>query len=202
MPGRSNALYMSNRRSYAAGAVAGAAAFVLGYVLVYALTISAVQDSSFARIAEAFGEEGTPWKVVGWLFFNAQFVTTTITVDLPLVGGTDAVNLIQESDSLSPVLYLIPSGLLTVAGLATARLDGAVDVGRALRLGPSVVLGYLPLAVAGALLFSISVGEGSGGSPTLLTAVGFAGVVYPAVFGTLGAAVGAALGGEDTRSAP
>ncbi|WP_225334885.1 hypothetical protein [Halomicrobium urmianum] len=193
---------MTNRRSYAVGAVAGALAFVLAYVLVYALTISAVRDSLFTGVAEAFGDEDAAWKVVGWLFFNAQFVTTTITVDLPLVGGTDAVNFIAESDSLSPVLYLLPPGLLTVAGLATARLEGAADVGRALRIGPSVALGYLPLAVLGALLFAVTVGENSGGSPTLVTAVGLAGVVYPLVFGTLGAAIGAASSGEESRATP
>jgi len=186
-----------NSRSFGAAAVAGSAAFVLGYVLVYALTISTVQESLLTGIAEAFGDEGADWKIVGWLFFNAQFVTTTITVDLGFLGGgTDAVNFIAESDSLSAILYVIPPALLTVAGLAAARLDGATETARALRLGPSVALGYLPLSLVGAVLFSVSVGEGSGGSPTLLTAVVLAGVVYPVVFGTLGAVVGTALEGD------
>ena len=186
-----------NSRSFAAAAVAGTAAFALGYVLVYALTISTVQDSLLTGVAEAVGEEGAAWKVVGWLFFNAQFVTTTVTVDLGFLGGgTDAVNFIAEGDSLSAILYLIPPALLTVAGLATVRLDGATETARALRLGPSVALGYLPLALVGALLFTISVGENSGGSPTLLTAVVLAGVVYPVVFGTLGAVVGTTIAGD------
>jgi hypothetical protein len=182
-----------NSRSYAAAAVAGVVAFVLAYVLVYALTISTVRESLLTGLAESFGEENADWKVVGWLFFNAQFVTTTITVDVPILGGTDAVNFIAESDALSSVLYVIPPALLTTAGLAVARLDGATETARALRLGPAVALGYLPLSVAGALLFAISVGENSGGSPTLLTAVVLAGVVYPAVFGTIGALAGTVL---------
>ncbi|WP_276272574.1 hypothetical protein [Haloarcula litorea] len=181
-------------RSYAVGAAAGVAAFVLGYVLVYALTISTVQDSLLTGVIEAFGEEGAAWKVVGWVFFNAQFVTTTITVDVPLLGGTDAVNFIGQSDGLSPILYVIPPALLTVAGLAVARLDGATETGRALRVGPSVALGYLPLSLVGALLFAVSIGESSGGSPTLLTAVVLAGVVYPVVFGAIGSLLGVALG--------
>jgi len=186
-----------NSRSYGAAAVAGLVAFVLGYVLVYALTISTVRESFLTGVAEAFGDEGADWKIVGWLFFNAQFVTTTVTVDLGFLGGgTDAVNFIAESDGLSTILYLIPPALLTAAGLATARLDGATETARALRLGPSVALGYLPLSVAGALLFTISVGPDSGGSPTLLTAVALAGIVYPVVFGTLGAVVGTTLAGD------
>ena len=175
-------------RSYAIAAVGGVVAFVLSYVLVYALSISTVQDSILTSVGEAPG-----WKVVGWVFFNAQFVTTTVTIDLPLVGGTDAVNFISESDSLSALLYVIPPAILTVAGLATARLDGARETARALRLGPGVALGYLPMTVVGALLFAVSFGSDSGGTPTLLTAVVLAGVVYPVVFGTLGSLVGTTL---------
>ena len=182
-------------RSYGAAAVAGLVAFALGYVFVYVLTVSSVRESLLTGVAEAFGEEGADWKVVGWLFFNAHFVTTTITVDLGLVGGTDAVNFIAESDSLSVVLYVVPPALLTAAGLAVARLDGATETARTLRLGPSVALGYLPASLVGALVFAISIGENSGGSPDLLTAAVIAGVLYPVVFGTLGAVVGATLEG-------
>jgi len=183
-------------RRYGTAALAGVVAFALTYVLIYALTISTVRDALLTGVAEAFGDENADWKVVGWLFFNAHFVTTTLTVDVPLFGGTDAVNFIAESDSLSAVLYLIPPALLTAAGLAAARLDGVTETGDALRVGPSVALGYLPLAVVGTVLFAISLGESSGGSPTLLTAVVLAGVVYPVVFGTVGAVVGAVLAGE------
>ena len=185
-----------NSRSYGAAAVAGLVAFGLGYVLVYALTISTVRESLLTGVAEAFGEEGADWKIVGWLLFNAHFVTTTITVDLGFLGGgTDAVNFIAESDSLSSILYLIPPALLTAAGLAVARLDGATETARTLRLGPSVALGYLPASLVGALVFAISIGENSGGSPDLLTGAVIAGVLYPVVFGTLGAVVGATLEG-------
>jgi len=185
-----------NSRSYGAAAVAGLVAFALGYVFAYALTVSSVRESLLTGVAEAFGEEGADWKVVGWLFFNAHFVTTTITVDLGFLGGgTDAVNFIAESDSLSSILYLIPPALLTAAGLAVARLDGATETARTLRLGPSVALGYLPASLVGALVFAISIGENSGGSPDLLTGAVIAGVLYPVVFGTLGAVVGATLEG-------
>ena len=184
----------TTRRSYAVGALAGVAAFVLTYVLVYAMSIATVQDALLTNIAESFGDGRAAWKIVGWVFFNAQFVTTTITVTIPFLGGTSAVNFIAESESLSPVLYLLPPAVLTAAGIGTARIDGATDVGRAVRVGPAVVLGYLPLAVLGAVLFTVSAGESGQGAPTLLTAVALAGVVYPAVFGAVGATLAATVG--------
>ncbi|MBV0901652.1 hypothetical protein [Haloarcula salina] len=186
----------TQRRSYAVGAVAGVAAFALAYVLVYALSISVVRDALLTEVAEAFGDERAAWKIVGWVLFNAQFVTTTITVDVPFIGGTSAVNFIAENDSLSPALYAIPPALLTAAGVATARLDGATDLGRAVRVGPAVALGYLPLSVLGAVLFTVTAGEAGQGAPTLLTAVVVAGLLYPVVFGTVGAALATALDGS------
>ncbi|KAA9410512.1 hypothetical protein EGO51_12105 [Haloarcula hispanica] len=182
------------RQSYAVGALAGAAAFVLAYVLVYALSISTVQDALLTNIAESFGDDRAAWKIVGWVFFNAQFVTTTVTVNIPFLGGTSAVNFIAENESLSPILYLLPPAVLTAAGIATARIDGTTDLSRAVRVGPAVVLGYLPLAALGAVLFTVSAGDSGQGAPTLLTAVVLAGIVYPAVFGTVGAAIATAFG--------
>lgn len=184
------------RRSYAVGAVAGVAAFALAYVLVYALSISVVRDALLTEVAEAFGDERAAWKVVGWVLFNAQFVTTTITVDVPFLGGTSVVNFIAENDALSPVLYAIPPALLTAAGIATARVDGATDLGRVVRVGPAVAIGYLPLSILGAVLFTVTAGEAGRGAPTLLTAVVVAGVLYPIVFGTVGAALASALDGS------
>ena len=105
-----------------------------------------------------------------------------------------AVNFIAETESLSPVLYLLPPAVLTAAGIATARIDGATDIGRAVRVGTAVVLGYLPLAVLGAVLFTVSAGDSGQGAPTLLTAVVLAGVVYPAVFGSVGGAIATVVG--------
>ena len=176
----------------------GLLAYALGYVFTYALSIATVRESSLARIAEAFGDGGEAWKMVGWVFYNAHGATTTLDVTVPVFGGTSAVNLIARSDALSPVLYLIPPALLVAAGLAAARTAGVGDLGGALRVGPTVALGYLPPAVLGAVLFTVTVGD-SVGTPTLLTAVALAGVVYPVVFGALGAAVAAVLSPGETR---
>ncbi|SFR92677.1 hypothetical protein SAMN05216559_1127 [Halomicrobium zhouii] len=187
-----------SRTGLIGGIGGGVAAFGLGYLLTYALTISTVRDSSIAQLAEAFGDGGAAWKMVGWVFFNAHGATTTLNVNVPIFGGTSAVNFIAESEAFSTVLYGIPPALLLIAGLAAARMAGATELGDALRIGPAVVAGYLPLALIGAVLFTISV-EGSTGQPTLVTTIGLAGVVYPAVFGTIGAAVGTVLASGESR---
>lgn len=186
-----------SRTTLLAGAGTGVVAYLLGYVFTYALSVSAVSDSALARLAEAFVDGGVAWKMVGWVFYNAHGATTTIEVAIPIFGGTSAVNLVAQSDALSPVLYLIPPALLVVAGLAAARMAGVDNLGDALRVGPLVALGYLPLAMVGAFLFTVTVGD-SVGKPTLVTAVGLAAVVYPLLFGSLGAAVGAILATDAT----
>lgn len=182
-------------RDSAVAAAGGVAAYVLGYVFTWVLAGSAVQESALNQIIEATGRDGVAWKLVGWLFYNAHGVTATIDLDIPFIGGTEAVNYIAQSDGLSPLLYVVPPALLIAAGLFAAQMADTRELGDALRVGPAVALGYLPLAVVGVFLFTISV-ESSSGGPTLVPAIGLAGLVYPLVFGTVGAAVGVALAGE------
>jgi hypothetical protein len=173
----------------------GLAAYVFGYVFTYVLAGSAVEESSLNQIVEAVGEGGVAWKLVGWVFYNAHGVTTTIDIDIPLIGGTNVVNYIAQGDALSPVLYVIPPALLIGAGLAAARMAGATEFGDALKLGGGVTVGYLPLAVVGAVLFAVTV-DSSSGAPTLVPAIGLAGLVYPLVFGSVGAAIGTVLASD------
>jgi hypothetical protein len=174
------------------GAASGAVAYLVGYVLTYALTISEVQDSFITELSGALSDSQTAWQVVGWVFYNAHSVTTKLVVDVPIFGGTSATNFITESDAISPILYVIPVGLLLVSGLAVARLHGVEELGDAVRAGPTVALAYAPLAVLGVFLFRVTA-DGSWGGPTIITGVALAGVIYPVVFGTLGAALATVL---------
>jgi len=185
-------------RGVGAAAGGGIAAYVLGYVFTYVLAGSAIQESDLNQIVEALGKDGVAWKLVGWIFYNAHGATTTLDVDVPLIGGTEVVNYVVQSNGLSPVLYVVPPALLIAAGLFAVRAAGATDLGDALKFGPAVAVGYLPLAVVGALLFTITV-ESSSGGPTLVPAIGLAGLLYPLVFGTIGALVGVGLAGGDTE---
>ncbi|PSP93372.1 hypothetical protein BRC91_10105 [Halobacteriales archaeon QS_4_62_28] len=185
-------------RGATAAAGGGVAAYLLGYLFTYILAGPSIQESDLNQIIEAVGEGNVAWKLVGWVFYNAHGVTTTVDIDAPFIGGTDVVNFIAQGDGLSPVLYMIPPALLFGAGLLGVSIAGMTDLGDALTIGPAVTIGYLPLAVAGAMLFSVSVGSSSG-APTLVTAVGLAGLVYPLLFGTAGAAIGVVLAGRNGR---
>jgi len=175
-------------RGVATAVGSGSAVYVLGYVLTYLSSSTSIQESDLNQIIEAFGKDGVVWKLVGWVFYNAHGVTTTITLDIPLIGGTDVVNSIAQGDALSALLYVVPPVLLLGAGLFAARMADADELGDALVLGPAVAGGYLPLVLVGVFLFTVTVDTSSGG-PTLLPAVGLAGLVYPLVFGTVGAVV-------------
>ena len=175
-----------NGRTLGIAALSGLLSYLVTYAVTYAVTGQQIANSLAARILElATGDPGT-WKLVGWVFYSAHGVTS----EIPGLFGSTAVNLISRGDAFSPALFVLPpivlviaGALVAVAGRADTILGGAVG-------GASITLGYLPLAVAGAFLFSISVGDSTAG-PTLVTAILLAGIVYPLVFGGVGGAVGA-----------
>ena len=167
------------------GAVAGGVAYVLGYVFTYALTSGDLRESPLNRFAELVGGEDITLQLVGWLFYNGHFVPTL--VDAPVFGGS--TNFIAETEAFLPLLYVIPPLLIVGAGLAVARRSlGAGDVTDAALAGASVAVGYLPLSLLGIVAFGVSLGSSSGGPDPILAAV-LAGVVYPAIFGIIGAVV-------------
>ncbi|WP_336024812.1 transporter [Halobellus salinisoli] len=174
-----------NGRTLGTATVAGVLSYLVTYALTYAMTGQQIANSLAARVLElATGDPGT-WKLVGWVFYSAHYVTS----EIPGLFGSTSVNLISRGDAFSPALFVLPPVILLIAGAlvavaarAESPLSGAVG-------GASVALGYLPLAIAGALAFSISVGDSNAG-PTLVTAVLLAGIVYPLVFGGVGGALG------------
>jgi hypothetical protein len=179
-------------RTALTGAGAGAVAYLLGYLVTYVTQRGVVADRlrAFNAVADLFGGDPIPvWKAVGWLFYNAHLVETTV----PGIGGARTVNFIADAEAGSlPVLYLLPPVLLLGAGAAVALLGDGTPRASALA-GALVVLGYLPLALLGAVV----VGHPAGGErigPDLVTAGALAGAVYPAVFGAVGGAIGSAGG--------
>lgn len=172
------------RLPLARGAVAGVAAYLGGYLLTYLATSSTMEErlSGFNFIVNVFGGEPIAvWQGVGWLFYNAHFVSTRVTG----FGGSRSVNFIAESDGGAAVLlYLVPVAMLAAAGLLVARQDDATERSDAAEAGAAVAAGYFPLAVIGRFLFQY---DGSV-APDLVTAVLLAGVVYPLAIGAAGGA--------------
>ncbi|MFA1612316.1 transporter [Halobellus rubicundus] len=173
------------------GGVGGLLSYLIGYALTYAVTGQQIANSFAARILEiATGDFGT-WKLVGWVFFNAHFVTT----EIPGLFGSSAVNLVGRGDTFPSWLFLVPPVLLVLAGALVAVASRSDDLLSGAVGGATAVVAYLPLSVVGAFLFAISVGDTDAG-PTLVTAILLAGIVYPLVFGGVGGALGSFASGE------
>lgn len=187
----------------------GATAFVSGYVVVFVL---AVLDSGPGEFRDLFSEAGSSaFDMVGWTFYNAHFVD----VELSVRGQRETVNFLAEGGAATVpkiAFYAVPVVVLLTAGY---RLGAAAEGGRtaAVTAGASVVAGYLPLAVAGAIVFSGTVDGnvllGTSGTVSydveLAGALSLAGVVYPVVLGAIGGYAGRSDGtarqaGEQPRS--
>jgi hypothetical protein len=184
---------LSERVPYAAGTGAGVGAYLLGYLVTYVTMSGSVEErlSAFNFVASVFGGEPiSVWQGVGWLFYNAHFVRTRAEGGL---GGPQSENFIAASDGGAIVLlYLVPVLLLLAAGVLLARVGEAEEPADGATAGAGVVLGYFPLALVGAFLFSYQ----GNIAPDIVTALLLAGIVYPLVFGAIGGAVGPMIGGD------
>lgn len=171
------------------GALMGAVAYVLGYLLTF-LVVSASGSGSG-------GDSPVPgWKLIGWYFYNGHFVNLDVSGQLAGLAASDLSSLVAASDSATvQLVYVVPVVALLVAAVLLYRQVGPLAEARdAAIAGALVVVGYLPLALIGALLTaytgSISIFGFEIGSvtiqPQLLPAVLLAGLVYPLAFGALG----------------
>ncbi|WP_224334907.1 transporter [Haloprofundus halobius] len=169
-----------------AGVLAGTVAYAFGYALTYVLTSSEIQNSSAQQLLEVFSGESATWKAVGWVFYNAHFVDAQIP---SLFGASRAINFVAEVEAFPSLLYVLPPVLLLLAGVVVARIGGVSDAADGAKVGASVLAGYFALSVVGAFLFTVPIGETATAEPDFVAAVLVAGVVYPAVFATLGGVV-------------
>lgn len=181
--------------SVATGGVVGLASYVLGYLVVYLTQRGAVEErlQVLNMGIDFFGGEPIPaWQAVGWLFYNAHFVDT----EIPGFGGTRTANFVSSSDDGSlTLLFVLPPMLLAFGGVTLALLSRADSPDLGALTGALSVVGYLPLAVAGAIVFGYSAGDGAV-APDLITATLLAGVVYPVACGAVGGTIAGALTGQ------
>lgn len=179
-------------RAVLTGATTGALAYLLGYGLTYVWKAPAVTDAlrGINLLATLFGGSGIPtWKAVGWLFYNAHFVTTRI----PTPGSPTFLNLIDASDDGSlALLYVIIPVLILLAGAIVGFLssDQKASLQSGVLQGALIVVGYGPAALLGAVTIRYPVGNtGANIAPDLIPAIFLAGLVYPLVFGAIGGAI-------------
>lgn len=183
------------RQDLVDGVLFGVLAYVGGYVLTYVfVTVDGVRFS---------GEAGR-MTVAGWVFYAAHNVriqvtglagrrTDTVTVDL-FKGFGELVGLNQTVPELLylsiPIIMLVGAGYLTRQRIAEPGLEtSTVAV-----LGTSIIVGYLPLVAFGRFFFTHSENRVIVGrevvvtvEPVLSMALILAGIVYPIVFGAIGA---------------
>lgn len=184
----------------------GAAAYVVGYLVTVAATMGRVGAVLSVKIApysdptaygdpelagqplgELLGAVPSPWVVGGWLFYNAQFVPTSLPAPGGYGGGPAALtnrHLLIAVDGALLALYLLPAVLLVAAGFLVVHAGSTRGVRGDLYAGASVAVGYLPLLVVGAFVLTAPAGQFTA-SPDGLQTI-WVGLVYPAVLGGLG----------------
>lgn len=174
------------------GAGVGAAAFVATYVVTFVLwSISSlpepesVEQAFQQAIVASIADSVPAWKAAGYVFFNGHMVDLTSETVL----GDGALDLIALAEgSLLVLAYLVPPVVLVVAGYVLASNANVAGTSQAAVAGALVAVGYAVLAVVLALVVSHDAGR-----TTLFvdvpSALVFAGVVYPVVFGAIGGVV-------------
>ncbi|MFB6311280.1 MAG: hypothetical protein ABEH64_08900 [Salinirussus sp.] len=188
---RSTAGRSIDRPLLVAGSAGGVAAWLIGYVLTFLIVAPTLRDSALNRIIEAFEGQPATYEMVGWVFFNAHLVNTVVS-DIPILG-TSTTSFIGGDGGFTPLLYIVPVGLLIAAGLATSRYAGATNAGEGIIAGLLVLPGYFVLAIAGTVVFSVSVAGATVG-PAPLPAAAIAAIAVPGVCGGLGGAIGGITG--------
>jgi hypothetical protein len=193
------------QRNIVRGGLHGAGAWVVGYCVVFLLSLADNYD-----YPSGFLDKLT---APGWVFYGAQQVSITRTVtrrgrtqssQLDVFGPSTVFDGLTTTVPallyrLVPVVVLLGAGYLVVKNADEPRLDATSTAA----LGTTLCAGYLVLTVVGRSLFQASASGAElarlptvGGGikqitalPTLSGAVLKAGLVYPLVFGTVGALV-------------
>lgn len=218
--------FLAGRYVVARAAAWGVAAYLAGYLLTYgwlggrAASIatevpvqmgepgSSVGEPSLATLV---GEGLEPSAWAGWLFYNAHFVGV-VEMAYPL-SDVAVPNILLARGGTLLALFALPPVVLALAGSLAARNVRPDTVAEfpVLRVtlpagvvrGMGVTPGYLPLAVVGAVLFSVATANESLAplAPGLLASALVMGLLYPLVFGGLGGWVGARVAGSAGHTA-
>lgn len=197
---------LADRRPLTWAATLGVGAYASGFLAIYAwlggqvgtmanevtahvefstAETTVVSDPTLAALVGDGGLSATTW--AGWLFHSAHFVPLDVTNPAVRFGTGSVPNLVLAAEgSLVTLVLLLPPVLLALAGgLASLGRPGPTA---GARRGATVVVGYLPLAVAGALVFVAepSIWRRGAVGPDLLASVLLMGLAYPVVFGGVG----------------
>ncbi|MFC7057147.1 hypothetical protein [Halovenus salina] len=169
--------------------VHGITAYAAGYLATLLLVLIFEGERFVGDIVEG----------AGWIFYNAQFVPVEQRASLtgPVVENLASINYLtgQGLDTAptssvvvpSVVYHAIPILAYVIAGFALARSVGARTPATGVKLGVSMVLGTVILAIGGTFLFEAAGQIG----PNRLYSVLLVGLVYPGLCGGLGGGLAA-----------
>lgn len=168
------------------GAIAGVLVFVAGFVATNALFLyrySQLEGPEGDVLRELFAE--SPPEVLGWLFYNAHSVEILVTSEY--VQETDTINLLELTNvGSTTTYYAIPAILLCIAGYVLARgVQESASKQSAVVAGASVAIGYVPLLLAGTVVFEAT-DAGTTIGPQLDGSLLLVGLVYALACGGLG----------------
>jgi hypothetical protein len=195
-----NAQYAAKR-----GGIYGVVTYIVGYLLTLAL-YSIDND-----IGDNIGGSTPATDGTGWIFYNAHFVKTQFTGtsgdfdseitgeinflledNAEFSGAGEAVTLSFDGTGLPELFYLSIPVIVLVAGgyMLLQNSESLVSSSQeAMKIGATIVTGYFPLAVLGAILFEYTENDGGvelTGEPNLATAAVIAGLLFPIILGAVG----------------
>lgn len=183
-----------SRGSYLYGLGLGAAAFIGGYLITFIIKPENI-ISRVSPISSGLADPPAIWQAVGWIYFAMHSVPISVSLSgsIPLGRTSEPV---AASSLVSTELLVLPLCTLAIAGYLMARKTAVQTFKRGAVAGATPVLGYLPLSVVSAILFTWSYnGKSYRGDyfievgPELLSGVILAGSVYPLVLCSLGGVV-------------
>ena len=165
----------------AAGATMGGVAYVVNYLVTFAFVMLESDGNSFDTNDYLF-------ELVGWVLYNAHFVPTELSASGLGVSQSETTNFLAQAPNLTvprPLWTLVIVVALAVAGYVVASRSS----GSGQKAGAAVVIGYLPLAVAGTFLFQVNRGNSVGNAtigPETIPAIVVAGIAFPVICGAIG----------------
>jgi hypothetical protein len=178
--------------AFRAGALVGLGAYLAAYLVTLGLV----------ELAESQLGLNAPLSDAGQLLFNAAFVPTERPVPAGGANGfSPAFNRLLDEPQVSAlelptvVYHAIPVVALLLGGVALAWLVDARGPRAGAIAGVSLVVGGVLFAITGTLVF-----ESVEGEPPFLESVLLVGLVYPAVCGGLGGALGTIIRPRDAAA--
>jgi hypothetical protein len=177
------------------GAATGTVAYVVGMITTLLLL---TLDRGFEFAGSGFGGfqlvEVSRLDQVAWFFYSAHFASIEESVSALGETQSQTTNLVAEASTQFPavVYHLVPMVVLVVAGFFVASVLDTYNpsVGDCAQAGATLFAGYLPLTLAGTVVFKVTVsGAGAGGitiAPDLITSVVLVGFLFPILFGAIG----------------